>query len=1307
MSDITLPEINSFKTQEIFEKSCNVVRKTYINEIEVHDREDSLSQIKENVASPDGKCDDDYKNGGEGPEETQIGTKFIPGSMNGMKISLLTQNDVQYQCLECDLSLKCKFLVHNFRQKISYICSDACWYKFSQKTGLRVSKYDLGAIKNLEVLNDSSGLAPSVPNNSVVSSAKISIRKCIECSRALVDPRFNVDTICWENMEFCDEECLEEYQKRNCSTCTLCKIEIVRINYGKFSVKITNQFKHFCGTKCLNEYKSQLNLCFFCYENLSFNVKPCTYKNFGKFCSVACLEKYDEVSNIGSKNVCKGGLCTNCKKTSNLFITFVNTDVIFKFCTKTCFDNYKYLNKIDPHKCSNCQNFFLFNRNHKFWEYNISTNSNKFCSNICKRMYLSKDKLILQCSWCKSVKYNYDMVKKIINNKEVATCTLKCLKLYQETFAIFEKSKKECQFCHNIFNNKFHVTMYDNTVYRFCSRYCVDNYFKKLAPTLPTNPNIVRIGYERIVPIVPKVQNGPEISISSAPSVCQSSQRLESNLKIFPTANATVTNCNSLNVRYCRNIQAFKNADQLQMSQNPGLNNESSIPVNLNSRNLEYGISSKNLDEYKTQDFPQESQIIEINSDSDIPSNSSSPNFRENSSRQFQSYQNLDPLQLSQSTVFQNFHNFGHNISRCLEMYKNSDTFRMSQNPNINRDPNVSLNSNCQNLFSNTSKTLQQFSEIPQSTLLKTEINCNGSQVPQSSNFREQSNLKHPFSLEQQFLNNTQTTSQPSSSKNITATRLRREIYLLPRKHPKMLNKMISCYPFKENFSQNFPEFHNMKDEASQTDPEQSEFILPVPFPFYVPMPLLGGGMPTPVPFPIAVPVPVPIFLPMKQKSAKEIMKTIEKIKETMPTDPLEAELVHMAAFHEENSSTNKYEDKRFTDTVETAMEAKEKELSRTKEDEQRILDIFEGASDSEEEDLPLSERIGCWKNEIKILKIEKVNSTGFETCFLTSGSKKEHKNDLEIDLAKSSIDKDVPKRCSKRQRKNQIEESTSKDPKLEETASTLKVIYGINAWYFWFQEKYKGTPFETKNILDLTSDELSTCLAAFVVEIRKPNGHEYFPDTVFYLCLCIQKFLVEHGKKDNIFVDDYYQKFIKVFDQVSTKFALLHETSKFVITRVEEQYLWESHQLGTFSPKIVLFSLIYLNTINFKLDTLAKHLEISFGRMIKGNKNNAPFLRYYPPYSESISGKRYTEVFWNEQNPDKCAIKLFDFYISKCPDFVRRSSSFFYLVPEKYCTEESPVWFSNKPLDNDELDLVLRRIKMVKEVNMVSYDSC
>lgn len=53
----------------------------------------------------------------------------------------------------------------------------------------------------------------------------------------------------------------------------------------------------------------------------------------------------------------------------------------------------------------------------------------------------------------------------------------------------------------------------------------------------------------------------------------------------------------------------------------------------------------------------------------------------------------------------------------------------------------------------------------------------------------------------------------------------------------------------------------------------------------------------------------------------------------------------------------------------------------------------------------------------------------------------------------------------------------------------------------------FSVTPSWLKNNLDsLSSAELNRALARFVREVRRPCGDSYAPDSIFYLCISIQK---------------------------------------------------------------------------------------------------------------------------------------------------------------------------------------------------------
>ena len=53
-----------------------------------------------------------------------------------------------------------------------------------------------------------------------------------------------------------------------------------------------------------------------------------------------------------------------------------------------------------------------------------------------------------------------------------------------------------------------------------------------------------------------------------------------------------------------------------------------------------------------------------------------------------------------------------------------------------------------------------------------------------------------------------------------------------------------------------------------------------------------------------------------------------------------------------------------------------------------------------------------------------------------------------------------------------------------------------------------------------------------------------------------------------------------------------------------------------------------------------------------------------------------------NHENPLRCPVKLYEFYLSKAPEATKNRNDLFYLQPERNCVPDSPVWFSAQLLN-------------------------
>ncbi|XP_077587739.1 zinc finger MYM-type protein 4-like isoform X2 [Stigmatopora nigra] len=286
-----------------------------------------------------------------------------------------------------------------------------------------------------------------------------------------------------------------------------------------------------------------------------------------------------------------------------------------------------------------------------------------------------------------------------------------------------------------------------------------------------------------------------------------------------------------------------------------------------------------------------------------------------------------------------------------------------------------------------------------------------------------------------------------------------------------------------------------------------------------------------------------------------------------------------------------------------------------------------------------------------------------------------------------------------------------------------LKYMYGVKAWKCWVQlhnaHSKRSNPVVVKEeILQCDSAELSYALSHFVKEVRRPNGEAYSADSIFYLCLGIQQYLFTKGRIENIFNDELYSQFAL---EISAMLRLWKPkqlpNGSLMSSRVEESFLWECKQLGAYSPIVLLNTLLFFYTKNFQFTTVAQHQSLSFANFSLHTK---PCSRtgkvIYLKYQQSIAlpgrgettermkkkhEKAVTDMEMEENviNPLHCPVRLYEFYLSRCPPTAVKRTDMFYLQPERNVHTHSSYWYTSHTLHHTILQSMLTRILAVKEV--------
>ncbi|MEE6472744.1 hypothetical protein FKM82_009707 [Ascaphus truei] len=521
-----------------------------------------------------------------------------------------------------------------------------------------------------------------------------------------------------------------------------------------------------------------------------------------------------------------------------------------------------------------------------------------------------------------------------------------------------------------------------------------------------------------------------------------------------------------------------------------------------------------------------------------------------------------------------------------------------------------------------------------------------------------------------------------------------------------MKNKAVLCKPLSMTKA-TYCKPH-MQTKYSQTEEDLiTKYVpVPIPVPVYVPVPMHLYCQTIPAPTMIPFPVPIPIFLPAALDSNKKIKEAVEELMNQSPLKPTKSDLLNII----ESIAEEKAVCEEITSEVGTDMEESK---SCSTEMQTALPDVPYEPDLDIEIDFPRAAEELDTQNEFLLPPV----------------------------FGEEYEEQPRPRSFKKGTKRKALLDYQSVDDSSEnsECVFPFKYSYGINAWKHWVKTRVANSDDlpaleqfgSTKSVklkeelLLHTPVDLSNWLACFVNEVRRPNGENYAPDSIYYLCLGIQEFLSGSNRKDNIFVDQSYQAFGQEFNKIirSWQPSILPDGS--IFSRVEEDYLWRINQLGTQSPVALLFTLFYFNTKYFGLKTVEQHLRLSFGtvlRQLKKNpltKENKACLQYQvsslcdsDSEDKIATGKRKHEddkpVFEQIENtadPSRCPVKIFEYYQSRSPQNLNQRMDIFYLKPEDSVSTDSPdspdspVWYTSTSLDRNTLENMLIRVLLVKDI--------
>ncbi|XP_073668896.1 zinc finger MYM-type protein 4 isoform X3 [Paramisgurnus dabryanus] len=1025
-----------------------------------------------------------------------------------------------------------------------------------------------------------------------------------------------------------------------------------------------------------------------------------------EFCSQTCINAFNF-------------RCSVCQRTGVIHVHEVTyKGSILKLCSDSCFNKFRSSNNLTMSSCMNCGGY-CNSTNGSCPTLLVEGNAFKFCTQNCLTVYRKRRLQSVACKMCSTTRPAAEMVNSLnLEGVKEFFCSASCAVASKKVqTAATSDTAVECKNCKMITEPQYHQAFSNGTVQNFCSFSCVvchqaslnkskscketNASTKKSAPTLtPPAPKPAPAGSSS------SVKNGssssPDQSVTRLPcaqcllSFIHKPQLLEfekkmyvfchnSCVKEFEKANKIMARC-----EYCKNVKAVKIVKRINKVDRTFCGQKCKL---LFEENLVKDWGMKHCRDCFYCDAASKNLVTGVFKDKE------------------EEFCGKQCLMKYTSVVRQEM-----KCAMCRQAKKMTETVKwLGEMKHFCCLRCLMFFCSLQGVTKAEKKSLPARGATLASSAVHKGIK--EARTPISANdtlLSDAANGQSP-DLDDSVPSITVEVSDDESfpEKNVNKQKCTVSTSAPPPRIQKRKNKAASCKP-------------NTRDAETQSDETPKVIVLPVPVPVYVPVPMNLYTQYVPQSVGLPLPVPVPLFFPTTLDNTESILKTIQEIKEKIPENPLEADLIMMA---------------------EMVAEDTEKEKQITSNDQAgNIMDDLDledlSSSLSWEED-----SVSSAQTLNQTTELEKPPSKS-ATLTLISTPKEEPQMDLEADFPVESTvflkeetqqEQQISDLVKRRPRRKVSEGGYTQKKRVSKCAAAVKDTsagptnlsklqhkYGVSAWMNWVRWRNTQLHLETpryglrsmrlkEDLLKCSTAELSYGLCRFIAEVRRPNGEKYSPDSIFYLCLGIQQHLFENDRMENIFAD---VKFCQDMTDILKGWTPTLLPSGSVYSRIEEEYLWDCKQLGAFSPGVLLNTLLYFFTKYFNYKTVEQHRRLSFGHFKRSCRDQGSisvvYLSFYPHKEDtsidSVPAKKRRKedergkvlrIRENTQNPFRCPVRLYEFYVSKCPPGVRHHTNVFYLNPERSCVPSSPTWFSTSSLSDEALEIMLTRILTVRQLHL------
>lgn len=234
----------------------------------------------------------------------------------------------------------------------------------------------------------------------------------------------------------------------------------------------------------------------------------------------------------------------------------------------------------------------------------------------------------------------------------------------------------------------------------------------------------------------------------------------------------------------------------------------------------------------------------------------------------------------------------------------------------------------------------------------------------------------------------------------------------------------------------------------------------------------------------------------------------------------------------------------------------------------------------------------------------------------------------------------------------------------------------------------------------------LTRDVCAFIAEVRKENGKEYPPGTIYDLVLMLSLYLEREHGIDHL-TSPAWPKIRNTLNGImaeqSTK-GLGQSNERDFVTEEQEDYLWKNNFLGDSNPDQLHLTIFFLLGKNFSLRGGSEHRDLvrypTSQIKVTSAGNDKIYLRYQEFKSKTNQGGLSAQnvkkpcvayCFPNELNKARCPVLLFIKYVRYCPLGSDDSTAFYLRSNVNWQT--SKLWYTRQPIGKQMLNDYLKNL--------------